>query len=218
MNEDSFYKSIYRQVQDRGITGWYIKKTHRLLEKGFSNLNAPKILEVGGNIGEHIEFVDSTFESYTLTDYRDTEFKSQNDKIQFQVANVQSLPFKNDTFSRSISTCLLHHVDDPKKALEEMRRVTAQHGLISILVPCDPGLAYRFAKRIGPSRKWRAAGITNPNYYHYAQHRNHFPGIESTIQEVFRLDNIQRHFWPFGFKSWNINLFTVYQIRITAND
>ena len=214
MEEDNFYKGIYRHVQDSGASGWYIRKSHESLEKGLSKIPQPKILEVGGNIGEHIQFVYKDFTSYTLTDYRPTGFVSQNDLIKFEIADVHNLPFKNDSFDRTISTCLLHHLNDPKKALEEMRRVTVHNGLISILVPCDPGVAYRLAKRIGPSRKWRAAGIPNPNFYHYAQHRNHFPGIASTIDEVFGIDQTVTRFWPLGLKSWNINLFTINQIVV----
>jgi SAM-dependent methyltransferase len=214
MDEDNFYKSVYRQVQDSGAAGWYVRNSHKSLEKGFPKIDQPKILEVGGNIGEHIKFVLDDFRSYTLTDYRETGFTDLSDRIQFQVADVQNLPFEDNTFDRTISTCLLHHLDNPKKALEEMRRVTSQNGLISILVPCDPGLAYRVAKKIGPSRKWREAGISNPNFYHYAQHRNHFPGILSTINEVFDFDKTLTRYWPFRIKSWNINLYTTIQISL----
>jgi SAM-dependent methyltransferase len=214
MDEQEFYEGLYREVQDSGASGWYVRKSHKSLEKGVSHVNYPKVLEVGGNVGEHIEFVGEDFKSYTLTDYRQTGFASKNDLVKFQVADVHDLPFENDTFDRTISTCLLHHLDDPKKALEEMRRVTVHNGLISILVPCDPGLAYRFAKHLGPSRKWRVAGISNPNFYHYAQHRNHFPGILSTIDEVFGMDQATIQFWPLGIKSWNINLFTTNQIVV----
>ena len=214
MNEDSFYNGIYRDVQDKGVSGWYVRKSHILLEKGFSEIQAPKILEVGGNIGEHIQYVAKDFMSYTLTDYRETGFISENKKIHFEVADVHDLPFVDDEFNRTISTCLLHHLDNPKKALDEMKRVTKHGGLISLLIPCDPGLAYRIAKKIGPSRKWRAAGITNPNFYHYAQHRNHFPGIAATVEEVFSIDKVQTRFWPFPVKTWNLNLFIVSQIRV----
>ncbi len=214
MDEDNFYSGIYRDVQDSGLSCWYIRKSHKSLERGFSKYNQPNILEVGGNIGEHIQFVCQDFRGYTLTDYRQTGFVSQNDLVKFEVADVHDLPFKNDSFDRTISTCLLHHLSDPKKALEEMQRVTVHNGLISILVPCDPGLFYRLAKWIGPSRKWRKAGISNPNFYHYAQHRNHFPGLASTIDEVFDLNTLETRYWPFPMKSWNINLFATYQIRV----
>lgn len=214
MDEDSFYKGVYRVVQDSGASGWYIRKSHELLEKNISNLESYKILEVGGNVGEHIPFVSENFESYLLTDYRDTGFESHDRRLTFQVADVQQLPFKSDMFDRTISTCLLHHLDDPQKALQEIRRVTTNEGQVSILLPCDPGLAYRIAKKIGPAKKWRAAGISNPSYYHYLQHRNHFPGLASIIQELYKTDKVQMNFWPLKAHSWNINLFVIYQIKV----
>ena len=215
MKEQDFYEKLYRDVQDNGLSGWYIKKSHKALEKYFRKRHFAKILEVGGNIGEHIHHVSNNFNKYILTDLRKTGFTPQNSKVEFRVANVEDLPFKNQTFNRTICTCLLHHLTNPKKALEEMRRVTVPSGLISILLPCDPGLAYRFAKSVGPHRAWAKAGISNVDFYHYTQHRNHFPGIKSAIFEVFRTDEVKIRYWPFRFKSWNMNLFTVIQIQIT---
>jgi SAM-dependent methyltransferase len=214
MYKQDFYEGVYRDVQDTGASGWYVRKSHKRLENGVSDRTYSKVLEVGGNIGEQIKYVVDNYSSYILTEYRQTGFISPNGKIKFRVADVQNLPFNDDSFDRTISTCLLHHLDNPKKALEEMRRETVPSGLISILVPCDPGLAYRFAKSIGPSRKWRHVGITNPSFYHSSQHRNHLPGIDSTIQEVFSADELKTSYWPFRIKTWNMNLFTVSQIRV----
>lgn len=52
MKEEDFYGGIYREVQDFGVTGWYVRTSHKLLERGLPNTQEPKILEVGGNIGE----------------------------------------------------------------------------------------------------------------------------------------------------------------------
>jgi ubiquinone/menaquinone biosynthesis C-methylase UbiE len=172
----------------------------------------PSILEVGGNIGEHIRFVQNSFSKYELTDYRDTNVKPLDNRITFKVANVQKLPYKDQTFDRVISTCLLHHLDDPIAALSEIQRVTKIGGVISILIPCDPGFLYRFAKKLGTNKKWSASGINNPIYYHYKQHRNHFPALDVFLEEVFQNSEIKKRYWPLMIRSWNLNLFTTYQI------
>ena len=128
------------------------------------------------------------------------------------MADVEKLLFSDNEFDRTISTCLLHHVGDPLAALCEIRRVTKVGGGISILIPCDPGLAYRLAKRIGVSRKWKDNGISNPEYFHYSQHRNHYPGLDSFINEVFKNDIVVKRNWPLPVNSWNLNLFTTYQV------
>lgn len=212
MEENDFYAGVYRKVQDQGLSGWYISQSHKALERLPEVRNVETILEVGGNIGEHINFVSRTFSKYTLTDYRDTGFLSSDSKIEFKAANVEKLPFENTTFDRVISTCLLHHVNDPILALNEMRRVTKSGGLISILIPCDPGFLYRLAKKFGTNKKWGDGGITNPTFYHYKQHRNHFPALNIFVKEIFKDDEINIKFWPSPIKSWNFNFFVTYQI------
>ena len=215
IDENKFYTEIYSLMQSRGLQGWYIGKSHKKMEdqkyllKQDMNLS---ILEVGGNIGEHIPYVRNNYKDYTLTDYRDTKFTSDDLNITFMICDVQKLPFHDNTYDRVISTCLLHHVLDPAKALTEMIRVTKPFGIVSILIPCDPGGLYRFAKWIGTEKNWKKKGITNPRFFHYSQHRNHFPGIYSEVEEVYK--NLKRKwfYWPFRVKSWNLNLFSVVTI------
>ena len=215
LEDSTFYQGPYRKIQDSGISGWYVKKSHSKLEMRLPPIQKPfdSILEVGGNIGEHIQFIEANFKSYTLSDLRFSNLKFLDNRINFTVADVHILPFKSNAFDRTILTCLLHHLSDPFKALKEIDRVTKKNGLVSILLPCDPGLAYRTAKKIGVRNKYLNLGITNPEFFHYQQHRNHFPGLESLIQEVWKNSQIDNLYWPINFKSWNMNLFTVWQIR-----
>ena len=212
MEEDRFYAGVYRATQDNGLSGWYIKKSHLSLEKLPVSKIKGRILEVGGNVGEHIKYVDNGFSSYTLTDYRDTKFSSSDNRVQFKVADVENLPFGDKSFDRVISTCLLHHLANPELALSEMRRVVKVGGVISILIPCDPGLLYRLAKRLGARRKWKDHGIRNPEYFHYTQHRNHFPALHEYLLENYYADIVKWRTWPIPLRTWNLNLYFVYQI------
>ncbi len=212
MNENEFYDGVYREVQDKGLSGWYINQSHKALERIPATQHQPSILEVGGNIGEHVKFVRNNFSKYELTDYRNTKFKPLDNRVTFNVANVENLPYEDQTFDRVISTCLLHHLVDPIAALLEMQRVTKTGGIISILVPCDPGFLYRLAKKVGTNKKWNESGIESALHYHYQQHRNHFPALDVFLDKVFENDKIEKSYWPLIFRSWNFNLFTTYQI------
>ena len=44
--------------------------------------------------------------------------------LNFVKADAEAIPFSGNFFDRVLSTCLLHHVDDPLQVLLEMRRVT----------------------------------------------------------------------------------------------
>lgn len=217
IDENEFCNSIYGEIQGRGICGGYVAFSHRALEKGLGFIpEDAKILEVGGNLGEHSKFVSHEYESYLITDKRIVDAKPINDLIRFEVANVESLPFRDSSFDRVLSTCLLHHLDDPERGLREMRRVVKVGGLISLTLPCDPGALYRLGKTIGPYRaiRKRLKGLS-PKYLHYVQHRNHFSSLETKIDYVFQSDQVQRRNYPFLIPSWNVNLFRIYQIRKT---
>ena len=217
MNEDNFYNEIYSELKSKGLQGWLHSKTHRNLENKIVIRNAKEkssfILEVGGNIGEHIKYVRTPFVKYLLTDLRETKYISNDSRVSFECIDVQDIPYPDNTFDRVICTCLLHHVEGLTLALKEMLRVTKKNGTISILLPCDPGFVYRFAKVIGPNRVWRKHGILNPSFFHYSQHRNHFPGIKSSINEIYFKEKIHWRYWPFKFSSWNLNMFTVVTIE-----
>jgi phosphatidylethanolamine/phosphatidyl-N-methylethanolamine N-methyltransferase len=216
ISEDEFCNSYYGAVQAEGSCGWYVRKSHKSLEKGLPSFNKDsQILELGCNLGEHSAYVSHDYKSYIATDYREVQYEPLNSRIKFMVADVQNLPYSDNSFDRLIMTCVLHHLDSPEKALAEMRRVARNGATISIIVPTDPGLLYRIAKNIGPYKKIakKRAGF-EPRYFHYQQHRNHFPGITTFIKFIFRNDKIAEKYWPFPWKSWNLNLFNVFQISV----
>ena len=195
--------------------------SHRALERGLGPLpHDAQLLELGGNFGEHCRFVRHPYALYVVTDYRQVDFEPINDRIRFEVADAQQLPYEDATFDRVLVTCVLHHLNDPELALREMRRVVKPGGWISLTVPCDPGLAYRLGKAIGPYRSIRKRAATpsiDPRYFHYRQHRNHYPGLVSLVDHVFDADTVRRRSWPWGISSWNANLFTIFQVQTASS-
>jgi SAM-dependent methyltransferase len=216
--EDEFCNGLYGELQSEGACGWYVGKSHRALERGVQGMRADaSILEVGGNLGEHCEYVRHPYGEYLVTDYRQVDFVPMNDRVRFEVADVEDLPYAPKRFDRVLATCLLHHLDRPEQALREMRRVVAPGGRISLTVPCDPGFAYRLGKVIGPYRSLRRRGVdVNPRYFHYQQHRNHYPGVMSIVEHVFAEDEVSVRSWPLPAPTWNFNLFTIVQVRVAT--
>ncbi len=216
MSESEWCSGAYGDLQEHGAHGWYVRRAHEALEHGVGPmLESTRILEVGGNLGEHNPYVTHPYASYLVTDYRKTGFASDDPRIRFEVADVEHLPYGDSSFDRLIMTCLLHHLVDPEQALGEVRRVVGDGGTISIQMPCDPGVAYRAAKAVGPYRSIRKRGLLeDPRYFHYHQHRNHYPGLASLVDHVFVDDSVSLRWWPWRLSTWNANLFTVHQIRV----
>lgn len=58
-------------------------------------------------------------------------------RLEFKVADAQSLPFEDGTFDAIFALEVLEHVYRPKKALKEIKRVLKKGGYAIFLVPTD---------------------------------------------------------------------------------
>jgi ubiquinone/menaquinone biosynthesis C-methylase UbiE len=187
---------------------------HKSIEKDFQSNSGLEILEIGANIGEHLNFVSQDFKTYTMTDIRETKFSDLgNPNVKFLVADVEALPFDEGSFDRIISTCVFHHLNDPVKGLEEMKRVVRVGGSITVLLPNDPGVMYRALRGITTLRAAKKQGLFHEvQLVHALEHRNHYLSLMSLINWVFGTDKLMIRFKPFRVKSYNLNAFTVVNI------
>ena len=209
---ESDYSLINSSANPNSIAFKYL---HKSLEKNFKSNAGLEILEIGANIGEHMSFVAKNFESYTLSDIRQTKFLNQgNPKIKFLIADAESLPIEDCTFDRIISTCVFHHLNDPTRGLEEIRRVVRIGGCISILLPNDPGIMYRALRKLTTLRTAKRQGLLDEvQLVHALEHKNHYLSIRTLIKWVFENDEIRFSFKPFWIPSYNFNAITVINIK-----
>lgn len=214
-----FYQEIYGEVNATAIDGSLSNRVlHRGLELGLKKSHFSQILEIGGNIGEHIKFVDCSYERYICSDLRIPKreiVQKFGPKVVFAIQNAESLVLESDSCDRVIFTCVLHHLSNPSIALQNARRVTKDGGLISIAIPNDPGVMYRFLRSITTLRNSKRINkLDEIQLIHAKEHRNHFLSLEWLVREVFMEDAISKCSIPFIFNSYNLNPLTIYQIRI----
>lgn len=213
-----WYAEYYSGTSVTANGSLFEKYMHRAMEAQFARSESyPKVLEVGGNRGEHVPYVRHNFDNYVLTDLYLPNVKDSvggDSRVHAEAADVQALPYDDGTFDRAIATCLLHHVPDPFLALHQIRRVVKPGGVVTILLPTDPGLGYRAAQRLTSGRNARKQNI-GPflDLVHAVDHINHFASISQQLDYVFRTDDIRTSWKPTKIPLWNVNLFTVIQIR-----
>ena len=225
----NFYENFYAKSQYTGAMGTFHDFYHRKLERHHKSNAGNRILEIGAGFAEHLKFVSADFQTYVISDlnldkknkYLVSNLESEglltDNRIEFAKCDVGSLPFKNDEFDRVIVTCVLHHVSNLEVALQEIRRVTKDKGQISVYLPCDPGLLYRFVRHFASHAKQAKimnASMTHVKYIWSLEHINHFPGILSKLRWIFKEDDLAfrgglSRLLPFDFSIFKIIEITV---------
>lgn len=223
-NSEEYFQFKYEKDQRSGFQGFGNALIDKYIEKFSPDKANKRILEVGGSSGEHISFIKDekmfTWAEYNIVDLQPgltnlELFHELSEKgIIYTQANIENLAFENDSFDLVLSTCVFAHIDDPEKALSELRRVTINSGRIVIGLPCDPGMVNRFVKLFITYPQMRRNGNANPRLNYARDHQNSIGNLLVLLKHVFRGDSLQLRFRPFFMHSWNLNPFIIAVINI----
>jgi ubiquinone/menaquinone biosynthesis C-methylase UbiE len=194
--------------------------SHRLAEKNFGKSDHfSKVLEIGAGTGEHLGFVSHTFDQYVLSDLdAKTLAVAKNklndkfgNKLRYETQSGGQLSYADNSFDRVIASHVLEHIYQPHLAIKEWMRVVKQGGVLSILIPTDPGIAWRLGRHLGPRKNAIAQGIA----YDYVMAREHVNSCNNLIALLrhYFPDRTEK-WWPFPIPSIDLNLFFVFHATI----
>jgi phosphatidylethanolamine/phosphatidyl-N-methylethanolamine N-methyltransferase len=205
---------------EQGLAGYFLKKSHEWAERSFGpETHFSKVLEVGAGTGIHLRYVRHSFDEYWVTDLIPSMVKTLEElagggkkgKIFSQKENATSLSFADKTFDRLIAAHVLEHLQAPHDVLREWVRVVKPGGTISLLLPCDPGIAWRLGRHFGVRKKFSSTGFE----YDYFQSREHVNPINNLVSFIrFYFPNAQESWLPCRVPSMDINLFYVANITV----
>ena len=218
MRNSDFYDEQFNHVYNSGIIGFLKSIVHRILEFPFRKSYFARILELGAGEGFHRRFVTSSFEQYVETDISERANKpSTGEKITFRQENAEELTFDDNSFERTIATCLIAHLDRPTEALSHWRRVTKNNGWISIYIPCEPGILLRCFRAIFLLPKSKLSGTQDFNFRIASEHRNSYLMCKALVKREFKNDEIWLTKYPFPFLSWNFNIFAIMRVKVNKS-
>jgi ubiquinone/menaquinone biosynthesis C-methylase UbiE len=106
----------------------------RAVEKAMRYEKKETVLEIGSGISP----VLTSWEDVVYTDLSSSALdmlKKIHGRGQYVVADAMNLPFDDDYFSHVISSEVLEHLEDDRKALMEIARVTKPDGVLMITFP-----------------------------------------------------------------------------------
>lgn len=225
MRDAPSYELSYIQSYDTNNTrqtlaGSFLQRSHQLLEKTLPReVVCGRVLEVGAGSGHHLPYVKQRFDQYVMTDGCDDMLKIASEKYAVQLLDnslviekqdATSLPYPDHSFDRLIATHVLEHLPNPVGVLKEWSRVVRPRGVISIVLPCDPGMLWRLGRYLGPRRNARKLGIAY-DYLQAAEHINSIFNLVVFIQHHF--EDVSELWYPARIPAPDFNLFYVCHIR-----
>ena len=212
-----YYKWFYEHVvgvESSGLLGYFSSYPHILLEKPFPTNDGFVILELGRGQNEHFTFVAEDFSRYYAIDLVEPKQIPTHPNFEFIESSATNIPLESSSVDRVVATCLLLHLNDPEKALLEMRRVVRPGGMISLYVPPEPSLFLRLFRKLFSQRKASKLGFSGYKLFCVRDHITYFSRIKVLIEYLFRDCSVKIVYRPFFIPSWYLNGLVIFHIRL----
>lgn len=219
-DELKYIQSYDTNNSNQTLSGFFLGKCHHLLERTLPlGTDNGRVLEVGAGTGHHLPCLMNKFDQYVMTDGSDEMLEIASQKYAKQLfdkslviekQDATSLSYPDHSFDRLIATHVLEHLLNPVEVLKEWNRVVRPNGVISIVLPCDPGLLWRLGRHLGPRRNAKRLGI-NYDYLQAVEHVNSIFNLVVFIQHQF--DDLSEMWYPTRIPAADINLFYICHIK-----
>lgn len=197
-----------------------MRASHKLAEKAFGTQDCfDRVLEIGAGTGEHLAFVRHSFKEYILNDHDPKTLdiakkkltETHTGKLAFEIQTGEKLKYEDNTFDRIVAAHVLEHIYQPHLALKEWYRVIKNGGVLTVLIPTDPGFAWRLGRHFGPRKNAISKGIA----YDYVMARKHVNSCIILIAILRRyFPDSKESWWPLPIASVDLNLFFVFHATI----
>ena len=227
MADDPDYEAYLRQWAslyegknyDAGLTGYFLKKSHEWAESAFGpDRHFPHVLEVGAGTGLHIRYVRHSFDEYMLTDLNPPLIdrlrladSARRGKVSVRIEDATDLSFADDAFDRVIATHVLEHLPRPQVVLREWVRVLKPGGVLTLILPCDPGLMWRLGRTLIARPKFAKAAFLY-DYWMAREHINPINNLVAFVRHYF--PDLRVQWLPMRLPSIDLNLFFIAHIRV----
>lgn len=218
-SRESAYLSCEVNGSKRTLAGSFLQKSHTLLEQTLPKIDGlSRVLEVGAGTGTHFPHVQNCDE-YVMTDGNAEMLRIASHKypealssgaLVLESQDATSLTYPDNSFDRLIATHVLEHLINPVSVLNEWNRVVRPGGLLSIALPCDPGILWRLGRHMGPRRNAIRSGIA----YDYLMATEHINSIFNLVTMIrYHFDLVHENWYPLRIPLPDLNLFYICHVE-----
>lgn len=213
-------------LQQQEINDDFVKYWHEVLPRRFGFVDrfnhlypvkhAPlsflNTLEVGAGLGEHLQYEklsSAQLSNYVAVDIRQNmidELRKRYPQVVGIVADCQErLPYVTDHFDRVLAIHVLEHLPNLPAAVKELHRVCHKdHGILSIVIPCEGSLAYLLARRISAQRIFEKRYKQSYRWFIEREHLSRPFEIFEELAPYFEMDSSS--YFPLPVKAAFCNL------------
>ena len=207
-----------KSISDDWMRYWHsiLPNKYGLIEKfnhGYPAAHLPdkehfSTIEIGAGTGGHLAYEDLTRQDYHCVELRENmaaEIRRNFPNVTATTADCQQrLPYPDERFDRAIAVHVLEHLPNLPAAVSELWRVVKSGGMLSVVIPCDPGAAYELARRISSDRIFRKRYKMPYSWLMAREHVNSPGEVFKVVGEKFKCTD--RTFFPLRIPLVNANL------------
>lgn len=167
-----------------------------------------RTLELGAGLGAHIAFEDLSIQEYHCIELREnmiSEIMRRYPSVTAILGDCQKrIPYPDSFFDRAVVVHVFEHLPDLPAAVSELYRVLKPGAIFSLVLPCDPGIAYSVARKISAERLFRKRFNMPYDWLIRREHINSPQEILSVLRSGFW--EIDRKYFPLRIPVINANL------------
>jgi ubiquinone/menaquinone biosynthesis C-methylase UbiE len=157
-----------------------------------------KTLEIGAGIGSHLKWENIQDQEYYALEIRQELcdiIKSKYDTVNIISADCQEkIPFEDNFLTRILAIHILEHLPNLSAALQEISRVISPDGKLSVVIPCEGGLAYTIARNISARPHFERQYKQKYDWLINSEHINKPAEIIEELQKYFNI--IHKSYYP----------------------
>ena len=224
INKNIYNNNNYNKATYTGISKILYIINHKLLDFGINKIYNEHVLEIGGGAEPHIKYMDlSKIKSYTIIDdkfFKKTflKLKKKHKNIKFNFIDYKKIKFYKPKvkFTRMIASHSFEHFiyfeDDFLKLLYLLKKKS----IISIALPCDPGLIWRSLQFISYFKQKKYYGWKSISEKDLDDARDHVTPTQNILKILnYYFSSLKKTFFPFFLPIIELNIFLIIQLRLS---
>jgi len=175
--------------------------------KGF--FTGCRTLEIGAGLGEHLAYENLDDQDYTVNELREELAKEITKKYRSVTALVgdcqERIAVDDNSFDRILVIHVLEHLPNLPAALNEIHRILKLNGgKFVIVIPCEGGFSYWFARQISAKRLFQKRYHQSYDWLSSIEHINKPDEIILECEKLFKIEDMS--YFPLKIPSVSLNL------------